>query len=261
MVPRAWDRPPVASFCDDDPIVGPPPDIVATQGKHLLPTPDTPCFRKVFDHGFYYLLYDALDRHLARNTVREEIYGPDAQESRYGHTPSPTRAEHQSESENNLRQYMLMLEAVTPDSAIYEGGRSTPMSANTSPRTTISPVAVPPAKLSETTPLVSVGPGPGSGISMGMSKMREQEHGETADEEQMRQYSAKPKHTAFTEHTATPQSPHTTSSKYTGSGFEGMRKKRKRDNEDEPHEEQMWECSDRAPIRRSKRLRKSLLDP
>ncbi|KAF2007160.1 hypothetical protein P154DRAFT_114240 [Amniculicola lignicola CBS 123094] len=162
-------------------------DVVATQGRHLLPATSTPAVCKGFDSDFYEDLCHRLQRLHDQDLVRQKLYDHDALNSRYGHTPPTVRAQYQSEDHNAMREFMELLEPATPstpDSNIHDDSRSPSISAQPSPRTTVSPVTISP-KPPHTKPSEGTGRG-----SMGIDMKRKHNDEEDAVEDRTNNHSA-----------------------------------------------------------------------
>lgn len=162
-------------------------DVVATQGRHLLPATNTPALRKGFDLDFYEDLCHRLQRIHDQDLVRQELYDDDALDSRYGHTPPTVRAQYQSEHHNSMREFIQWLEPATPstpDSNIQDDSHSPSISARPSLRTTVTPVIASPKPL-HTEPSEGTGRG-----SMGIDMKRKRDEEEEAVEDQPHDHGA-----------------------------------------------------------------------
>ncbi|KAF2250082.1 hypothetical protein BU26DRAFT_379676, partial [Trematosphaeria pertusa] len=90
------------------------PDIVATQGKFLVPPISTPTFASRYNANFAAALVHALRRLQEKGAVRRVIYGEQADTWPQGHTPPSVRAQFQSDKHMALRELMTVLTPPTP---------------------------------------------------------------------------------------------------------------------------------------------------
>jgi hypothetical protein len=93
-------------------------DIITSHGRCLLPTANTPVIPRGVDQDFYEDLVSRLYRLQDQDLVRQELYGDDAQGSRYGHTPPGVRERYQSVSDASKREFMNRLEPPTPETPV-----------------------------------------------------------------------------------------------------------------------------------------------
>jgi hypothetical protein len=93
-------------------------DIITSHGRCLLPTANTPVIPRGVDQDFCKDLVSRLYRLQDQDLVRQELYGDDAQGSRYGHTPPGVRERYQSVSDASKREFMNRLEPATPETPV-----------------------------------------------------------------------------------------------------------------------------------------------
>jgi hypothetical protein len=120
---------------------GPLPDVVETRGQHLVSGFKTPVMPEetIADLDFYNQLYHTLRVLECQQIVRADLYGSLACESRLAHTPSPVRAQFQSEEDNNVREFIKCLTPPTPSTRC-----NTPPPLLSPDRTGLSTTASPP---------------------------------------------------------------------------------------------------------------------
>jgi hypothetical protein len=94
-----------------------PDDIVATQGKCLTlgyVSPALDFVNECKDRWFAHELYMALRLLSERESPRRKLYGDEADESRFGHTPPETRARFSTHHHNMIRAFMRYQGPSTP---------------------------------------------------------------------------------------------------------------------------------------------------
>ena len=86
--------------------IKPLPDVVGTQGRHLVARPNTPIYSKPFDPEFVYLLKSGLERLDLRHSIRSHKYGQAAaDEWPAGHTPIELREEYSIRSKAQVAAF------------------------------------------------------------------------------------------------------------------------------------------------------------